>query len=784
RRVLMGDVARVELGAASYDAISSFNGIPSVYIGIKGTPSANPLDVIKEVRAKMPELEEQLPPNLKVSIAYDATRFIQASIDEVVKTLGEAVLIVIVVVFLFLGAFRSVLIPVVTIPLSMIGVLFFMQAMGYSINLLTLLAMVLAIGLVVDDAIVVVENVERIMAEEGISPAEATVKAMKQVSGAIVGITLVLSAVFLPLAFMAGSVGVIYQQFSVSLAVSILFSGFLALTFTPALCATLLKPIPEGHHEKRGFFGAFNRGFARVTERYSLLNSKLVARAGRFMLVYAGLVAMLGYFYLRLPEAFVPAEDLGYMVVDVQLPPGASRVRTDATGEELERFLKSREAVASVFLISGFSFSGQGDNAALAFPTFKDWSERGAEQSAAAEIAALNEHFALPDDGTVMAVSPPPINGLGNSGGFALRLMDRSGVGREALLQARDTLLGEIQTNPKFLYAMMEGLAEAPQLRLLIDREKARALGVSFETISGTLSAAFGSEVINDFTNAGRQQRVVIQAEQGNRMTPESVLELYVPNAAGNLVPLSAFVSVKWEEGPVQLVRYNGYPSIRIVGDAAPGFSTGEAMAEMERLAAQLPAGIGYEWTGLSYQEKVSAGQATSLFALAILVVFLLLVALYESWSIPLSVMLIVPIGAIGAVLAVMVSGMSNDVYFKVGLITIIGLSAKNAILIVEFAKELWEQGHSLRDAAIEAARLRFRPIIMTSMAFILGVIPLALASGAGAASQRAIGTGVIGGMLSATFLGVLFVPICFVWLLSLLRSKPAPIEQAASAGE
>ncbi|HFL2131756.1 TPA: multidrug efflux RND transporter permease subunit MexD, partial [Pseudomonas aeruginosa] len=484
------------------------------------------------------------------------------------------------------------------------------------------------------------------------------------------------------------------------------------------------------------------------------------------------------------PEAFVPAEDLGYMVVDVQLPPGASRVRTDATGEELERFLKSREAVASVFLISGFSFSGQGDNAALAFPTFKDWSERGAEQSAAAEIAALNEHFALPDDGTVMAVSPPPINGLGNSGGFALRLMDRSGVGREALLQARDTLLGEIQTNPKFLYAMMEGLAEAPQLRLLIDREKARALGVSFETISGTLSAAFGSEVINDFTNAGRQQRVVIQAEQGNRMTPESVLELYVPNAAGNLVPLSAFVSVKWEEGPVQLVRYNGYPSIRIVGDAAPGFSTGEAMAEMERLASQLPAGIGYEWTGLSYQEKVSAGQATSLFALAILVVFLLLVALYESWSIPLSVMLIVPIGAIGAVLAVMVSGMSNDVYFKVGLITIIGLSAKNAILIVEFAKELWEQGHSLRDAAIEAARLRFRPIIMTSMAFILGVIPLALASGAGAASQRAIGTGVIGGMLSATFLGVLFVPICFVWLLSLLRSKPAPIEQAASAGE
>ncbi|MBG6500555.1 multidrug efflux RND transporter permease subunit MexD [Pseudomonas aeruginosa] len=782
--VRLADVARLELGKESYNISSRLNGTPTVGGAIQLSPGANAIQTATLVKQRLAELSAFFPEDMQYSVPYDTSRFVDVAIEKVIHTLIEAMVLVFLVMFLFLQNVRYTLIPSIVVPVCLLGTLMVMYLLGFSVNMMTMFGMVLAIGILVDDAIVVVENVERIMAEEGISPAEATVKAMKQVSGAIVGITLVLSAVFLPLAFMAGSVGVIYQQFSVSLAVSILFSGFLALTFTPALCATLLKPIPEGHHEQRGVFGAFNRGFARVTERYSLLNSKLVARAGRFMLVYAGRVAMLGYFYLRLPEAFVPAEDLGYMVVDVQLPPGASRVRTDATGEELERFLKSREAVASVFLISGFSFSGQGDNAALAFPTFKDWSERGAEQSAAAEIAALNEHFALPDDGTVMAVSPPPINGLGNSGGFALRLMDRSGVGREALLQARDTLLGEIQTNPKFLYAMMEGLAEAPQLRLLIDREKARALGVSFETISGTLSAAFGSEGINDFTNAGRQQRVVIQAEQGNRMTPESVLELYVPNAAGNLVPLSAFVSVKWEEGPVQLVRYNGYPSIRIVGDAAPGFSTGEAMAEMERLAAQLPAGIGYEWTGLSYQEKVSAGQATSLFALAILVVFLLLVALYESWSIPLSVMLIVPIGAIGAVLAVMVSGMSNDVYFKVGLITIIGLSAKNAILIVEFAKELWEQGHSLRDAAIEAARLRFRPIIMTSMAFILGVIPLALASGAGAASQRAIGTGVIGGMLSATFLGVLFVPICFVWLLSLLRSKPAPIEQAASAGE
>ena len=573
---------------------------------------------------------------------------------------------------------------------------------------------------------------------------------------------------------MSGSVGIIYRQFSLALAVSILFSGFLALTFTPALCATLLKPIAPGHHaQKKGFFGWFNRRFDSLTERFDGLNNKLVRRTGRYMLVYVGLVAVLAWSYTRVPEAFVPNEDQGYMVVDIQLPAGATAARTQALVEDVEKYLMERKTLATSFMVMGFSFSGTGQNAALGFPTFKDWSERkGQGESAAEEAGALNAHFAGNPHGQVMAVNPPPIEGMGNAGGFSLRLQDRGGVGHEALAHARDLLLQKANSSPVIAYAMVEGLADSPELRLHVDRAKAQALGVDFSTISNALSTAFGSAVVNDFANAGRLQRVMVQADVKGRATPEAVLDLHVPNKNGDQVPLSAFVSTEWENGPVQINRYNGYEAIRIAGDAKPGFSTGEAMAEMERILGELPAGVGYEWTGLSYQERQAGTQAPVLLSLAILVVFLLLVALYESWTIPLSVMLIVPIGALGAVLAVTVVGMSNDVYFKVGLVTIIGLAAKNAILIVEFAKSLREQGQSLLDATLTAAKLRFRPIVMTSLAFILGVVPLVIASGAGAASQRSLGTGVIGGMLGATILGVLFVPIFFVWVMSLFKRR------------
>ena len=769
--VYLKDVARVELGKQDYNFETRLNGRKAIMGAVQLSPGANAIETVKAVKARAAELEETFPDDIQISFPYDTSKFVSAAIEKVIYTLLEAIVLVFLVMLLFLQNLRYTLIPTIVVPVCILGTFAVMSFIGFSVNMMTMFGMVLAIGILVDDAIVVVENVERIMAEEGLPPKEATIKAMGQVSGAIIGITLVLSAVFVPLAFMSGSVGIIYQQFSMSLAVSIMLSGILALTFTPALCATILKPInAKEHHEKGGFFGWFNRNFAALTHRYSALNSKLVSRSGRFMLVYLVLIIGLGYTYLRLPESFVPTEDQGYMIVDLQLPAGATFSRTNETIKDVEAFLGQRDAVENVISVMGFSFSGMGANAGLIFPTFIDWSAR--EQSLTDETTAFNQFAGSITDGRSMAVAPPAIEGMGNSGGFSLRLQDRSNLGREALTNARNALLGQANASPVIAYAMMEGLEDAPQLRIDIDRKKATALGVGFESINNAVSTAYGSASVNDFTNAGRLQRVVVQADAADRMTPERVLELQVMNDEGNLVPMRSFASSLWEIGPVQVSRYNGYPAYKIFGGPMPGYSSGDAMLEIERIVDTLPKGIGFEWTGLSYQEKAAGSQAPMLLVISILVVFLLLVALYESWSIPLAVILIIPIGALGAVAAVYLTGMSNDVYFKVGLITIIGLSAKNAILIVEFAKDLYKQGYSLKSAAVEAAKLRFRPIIMTSMAFILGVVPLMLASGAGAASQHSLGVSVIGGMISATLLGVLFVPVFFTWVLGQLQKK------------
>ena len=787
--VRIGDVARIEVGRQDYRFSSRLNGKSAAGVAVQLAPGANALETAKAVKARLQELSATFPKDIEYSVPYDTSKFVEVAINKVLMTLVEAVVLVFLVMWLFLQNIRYTLIPTVVVPVCLLGTLAVMLPLGFSVNMMTMFGMVLAIGILVDDAIVVVENVERIMAEEGLSPLEATIKAMGQISGAIVGITLVLAAVFLPLAFMSGSVGVIYRQFSISLAVSILFSGLLALTLTPALCATIIKPIPQGHHaEKKGLFGWFNRRFGQLTDGYSKANTRLLSRTGRMMLVYLGIVAVLAFAYLRLPSAFLPTEDQGYVMTDVQLAPGATYQRTLATTKEMEQYYMDRPSVADVLSLQGFSFSGMGQNAGLAFVILKDWSERSKQESATAEADRSNETFAGFDDGTLFSIVPPSIEGMGNSSGFALRLQDRAGLGREALLAASDQLMGMVYESGMFAFITIEGLKDGPQLDVHIDRDKAEALGVSFDAINTALSTAYGSALVNEFPNQGRMQRVIVQAEPGSRATPESLNKLHVANRAGQLVALEAFSEIGWKHGPVQVVRYNGYPSLKLMGDVMPGRSSGDGMKEIERLAAQLPPGIGYEWTGLSYQEKAAGSQAPALLALALLVVFLVLVALYESWKIPLSVLLIVPIGALGSVAAVMVLGMPNDVYFKVGLVTIIGLAAKNAILIIEFAKDLHAQGEPLVESAIEAARLRFRPIIMTSLAFMLGVVPLAIATGAGATSQRAIGTGVLGGMLSATLLGVLFVPVFYVWVMSRFNRKktdnhqelPAPTEGEA----
>ncbi len=780
--VRLRDVARVEVGAETYQFSSRLNGDDTAAVAVQLAPGANALATATEVRARLDALAGYFPPGVAYDIPYDTSPFVEVSIEKVVQTLFEAMLLVFLVMWLFLQNLRYTLIPGIVVPIALMGTFAVMYAAGFSINVLTMFGMVLAIGILVDDAIVVVESVERIMAEEGLSPKEATRKAMTQISGAIVGITLVLVVVFLPLGFMSGSVGAIYRQFSLSLATSILFSGFLALSLTPALCATLLEPIAPGHsHERRGFFGWFNRGFRRTTNGYRGAIARMLPRAGRWMVVYAAIGVALAVLYARLPTSFLPLEDQGYTITDIQLPAGATANRTLEVIEQMEAHYRSRPSVENVVAISGFSFSGMGQNSALAFTTLKDWSLRGSDESAQAEAARANGAFQEIRDARAFAVVPPPIPELGSASGFTLRLQDRGGIGHEALLAARDRLLAAAARSPVLAYLRVEGLEDAPQLRVDIDRQKASALGVPFENIAGTLSTAIGSAVINDFANAGRMQRVIVQAEVADRMNPEDVLALHTANVRGDMVPLSAFATTNWDFGPVQLIRYNGYPSYKLSGDARPGFSTGQAMEEMERLVAQLPAGVGHEWTGQSLQERQAGAQVPLLLGLSLLVVFLVLAALYESWSIPLSVLLVVPLGVVGSVLAVTLRGMPNDVFFTVGLITVIGLSAKNAILIIEFARDLHAAGKGLVDAAVEAARLRFRPILMTSFAFILGVLPLAIASGASSASQRAIGTGVMGGMIAATLLGVFLIPVFFVVVLRLFGRKPRSL--AATRG-
>ncbi|MDP2803581.1 MAG: efflux RND transporter permease subunit [Phreatobacter sp.] len=782
--VRLRDIARIEVGAQAYATSARLNGKPAAALAVQLSPTGNAMATAEAVKKRLAELAPFFPPGVEHAVPYDTSPFVRVSIEKVLHTLLEAMVLVFLVMFLFLQNLRYTLIPAIVVPVALLGTCAVMYVTGFSINVLTMFAMVLAIGILVDDAIVVVENVERIMAEEGLPPKEATRKAMGQITGAVIGITAVLVSVFIPLAFFPGAVGVIYKQFSLTMVVSILFSAFLALSLTPALAATFLKPVVAGHHHgKRGFFGWFNRGLDKTTRGYGSVVSYMVRRGGRFMVIYVVLLACLGYLYMRLPTSFLPNEDQGYVIVNFQAPSDATVNRTMAAIETAEKQFIGEPGVARIVTVRGFSFFGQGQNAALAFVTLKDWGERGPRDAAGA--IALRGTIALSRlrDAIVFGLSPPPIQGLGNSNGFSFRLQARGGQTQQQLASARDQLVGAAMRSPILTQVFVEGLPDAAQVSLIVDREKANTFGVTFADINATISTNLGSAYVNDFPNAGRLQRVLVQGDAATRMQTSDLVNLNVRNSNGGMVPLSAFARVEWQRGPSQIVGYNGYPAIRISGSAAPGYSSGDAIAEMQRLAGQLPPGFGYEWTGQSLQEILAGSQAPLLIALSCILVFLCLAALYESWTIPISVLLVVPLGVIGSVTAVTLRGMPNDVYFMVGLVAIIGLSAKNAILIIEFAKDLRAEGKSIVEATIEAAHLRFRPIIMTSLAFALGVLPLAIASGASAASQQALGTGVLGGMISATVLAVFFVPVFFVVVTRLMggRDKPVPGEAPAA---
>ncbi|MGK7864628.1 efflux RND transporter permease subunit [Falsiroseomonas sp. E2-1-a4] len=774
-QVRLRDVARVEVGADNYAFTSRYNGQPAAGIGIQLASGANALDTATAVRATIESLRPNFPPGLQAVYPLDTTPFVRLSITSVVVTLIEAVVLVFLVMFLFLQNLRATLIPTLAIPVVLLGTFAVLSAAGFTINTLTMFGLVLAIGLLVDDAIVVVENVERVMAEEHLSPIEATRKSMDQITGALIGIGLVLSAVFLPMAFFPGSTGVIYRQFSITIATAMALSVLVAIFFTPVLCATMLKPHKPGQG-KRGVFGWFNRGVDRTTAVYERGVRGSLRRPWRMMAVYAALLAGLGFAFLRLPGGFLPNEDQGTAFVQVIAPPGATTHRTQRALDELNRYLleDEKDVVQSFFGINGFSFSGRGQNAGLGFISLRPWDERpGAQNSVQALTGRIMQRFAGYQDAIIVAFAPPAITELGNATGFTFQLLDRAGAGHEALMAARNQLLGLAAQSSVLAGVRPNGLNDEAQFRLLVDWERASALGLSVSDINTTLSTAWGSTYVNDFLDRGRIKRVYMQGEAESRMLPGDLDRWFVRNARGQMVPFSAFGRTEWVYGSPRLERFNGIASREIQGTPAPGRTSGEAMAEMERLAAQLPPGFGHAWSGISYEERGSSGQAPALYAISLLVVFLCLAALYESWSIPTAVMLVVPLGVLGAVLASLGRGMSNDVYFQVGLLTTIGLSAKNAILIVEFAKEGFDRGLTLVEAAAEAARLRLRPIIMTSLAFTLGVVPLAIATGAGSGAQNAIGTGVIGGVVTGTVLAVLFVPLFFLLVLRLFRTKP-----------
>ena len=785
-RVRLRDVARIALGGQNYVTQARVNGVPAAAVGIKLTPTANALNTAAAVRAKIDQLAKLFPKGVRVDYPYDSSKFVHISIVEVVKTLFEAIALVFLVIYVFLQNIRATFIPTIVVPVALLGTFTVLYAFGFSINVLTLFGVVLAIGLLVDDAIVVVENVERIMSEEGLSPRDATRKAMGQITGALIAITLVLTAVFIPMAFFGGSVGAIYRQFSLAMVAAMLFSIFLAMSLTPALCATLLQPVEKGHHqEKGGLFGWFNRAFRASTNEYQSLVARILKKAAAWLVLYGVILLAVGWLYVRLPSSFLPEEDQGYFITAIQLPVGATQERTLAVVKQVEAYYRQQPEIDDVIALTGFSFNGRGQNAGLAFARLKDWSERrSAAHRVQAVIGRAYVNLAGIKDAIIFPINPPAISELGNSAGFDFQLEDQGSLGHAALVAARNQLLGLAAQNPLVTGVRPQGMEDTAQLKIDLDRDKAAALGVSLADINTTLEADFGSQYVNNFVDGNRVQQVIVQLDAPYRMLPEDIQKAYVRNSRGTMVPLAAFLTLHWTYGSPRLERYNGFPSTEIVGTAAPGKSSGVAMTAIEDMVKQLPPGISGEWTGQSYEERLSGAQAPALYGISLLVVFLCLAALYESWSIPFAVILVVPLGVLGALLAATWRDLPNDVYIKVGLLTTIGLSTKNAILIIEFAKDLQLQGKGLIEATLEAVHLRLRPILMTSFAFILGVLPLALSRGAGSGSQNAIGTGVAGGMVTATFLAIFLVPVFFVVVRRIFKPRLSRHDQAVLAAK